>query len=66
MAARKVARVVKAGEVRRFLLLLKEFGIVPSTFDLIPGGTVRIHDLPPLATDDAKEGPNEWDAALKD
>tara|TARA_R110000850_G_scaffold221220_1_gene346978 strand:- start:387 stop:575 length:189 start_codon:yes stop_codon:yes gene_type:complete len=60
------ARVVKAGEVRRFLLLLKECEIVPSTFDLIPGGVVRIHSLPPHANDDAKEGANEWDAALKD
>lgn len=64
-AVRKV--VVKAHEVNRILVLLAKRGLTP-TIDILPGGVVRLHPLPPPANDvggadDAKAG-QIWDEAL--
>lgn len=59
------ARVVKANELNRILDVLEKRGVVPATFDVLPGGTVRLHRVRPSATDSGLEGPNEWDAALE-
>lgn len=63
-AARKV--VVKAHEVNRILEVLAKRGVIP-TIDILPGGIVRLHPLPPAAND---MGTNDdkateiWDAAF--
>lgn len=59
------ARVVKANELNRVLDVLEKRGVVPTTFDVLPGGTVRLHRVPPAANDRGSEGANEWDAALE-
>jgi hypothetical protein len=59
------ARVVKANELNRILDVLEKRGVVPTTFDVLPGGTVRLHRAQPAANDRRSEGANEWDAALE-
>lgn len=59
------ARVVKANELNRILDVLEKRGVVPTTFDVLPGGTVRLHRVLPAANDRGSEGANEWDAALE-
>ena len=59
------ARVVKANELNRILDVLEKRGVVPTTFDVLPGGTVRLHRLSPAANDSKLQGANEWDAALE-
>lgn len=60
------SRVVKANELRRVLDVLEARGVQPATFDLLPGGAVRLHLKPPAANDDgADQESKAWDAALE-
>lgn len=64
-ALRKV--VVKAHEVNRILEVLAKRGLTP-TIDILPGGVVRLHPVPPPANDvgepDDAKASQIWDAAL--
>jgi hypothetical protein len=61
------SRVVKANELKRVLDVLEKRGVIPTTFDLLPGGAVRLHRVPPAANDttDLDRERAEWDAALE-
>lgn len=60
------ARVVKANELNRVLDVLEKRGLVPTTFDLLPGGLVRLHRVSPVANDTGcDEESRAWDAALE-
>lgn len=60
------ARVVKANELNRVLDVLEKRGLAPTTYDLLPGGAVRLHLRPPAANDDgADQEAKAWDAALE-
>jgi len=60
------ARVVKANELNRVLDVLAKRGMAPTTYDLLPGGAVRLHLIPPAANDAGRDQEtSEWDAALK-
>jgi hypothetical protein len=61
------ARVVRATEINRVLDVLAARGEKPTTYDLLPGGLVRLHLTPPAANDSASDLEAEaraWDAAL--
>lgn len=45
------ARVVRATEIKRVLDVLEARGVTPTTYDLLPGGAVRLHLTPPAAND---------------
>lgn len=64
-ALRKV--VVKAHEVNRILEVLAKRGLTP-TIDILPGGVVRLHPVPPPANDvgeaDDARASQIWDEAL--
>ena len=64
MAARKVHKA----EFNRALEMLKERGETLTALDLLPGGALRLHVVPPAGTlpepaQEAREAA-EWDAAL--
>lgn len=63
------ARVVKANELNRVLDVLQARGIVPVTYELVPGGPVRLHAVAPVASadpsHDLKAAEAAWDAALR-
>lgn len=63
-AARKV--VVRAHELNRALDVLAKRGVTP-TIDILPGGIVRLHPLPPVANDPGEtdsKATEIWDAAF--
>lgn len=60
------SRVVKANELNRVLDVLAKRGVAPTTYDLLPGGAVRLHLTPPAANDvGADQESKAWDAALE-
>lgn len=64
-----MTRVVRKIEMTRFLDLLAAREIMPTCFDLLPGGAVRVH-LTSAAADDVAPASDEkgvaaWDEALK-
>lgn len=63
------SRVVRQIDLTRVLDALEKRGIVPTAFDVMPGGTVRLHRVPPLPANDdtavAEQEAAAWDEALK-
>ena len=61
------ARVVRQSDLNRVLDVLEKRGIVSATYEVLPGGAVRLHRVPPAANDtgDLDQERAEWDAALK-
>lgn len=63
------ARVVKANELNRVLDVLQARGIVPVTYELVPGGPVRLHAVVPVGSpdpsQDLKAMEAQWEEALK-
>lgn len=63
------AKVVRQIDLMRALDVLNKRGIVPTTFDLLPGGAVRIHSTSPDPTINnslmADKEAAAWDEALK-
>lgn len=60
--------VVRASELNRVLDILEKRGIVPATLELLPGGPIRLHRLPPAANDGSEEdekAARAWDEALR-
>lgn len=57
-------RIVRGSEIDRILDKLAARGIEPAAFDILPGGIVRLHRLPPGDQPESDAGEAGWDVAL--